>query len=185
MTRALLLLLVSCSGTPASPATHPPPSASEAIPSEPSPSEPPPSEPSPLAPAVDPVRVRALACGYGGSATAVSGFLDVETDVALHGLTATYELRDPSGVPCGHNQGAVTLLVSPPARGTHDFSTQGTTPFAGDLAAGARTRLQYFGGVDALPPSTGGPLEVRVTLTAAGGRHWNATCTTATEWPSS
>jgi hypothetical protein len=129
-------------------------------------------------------------CGYGGSMPAMTVFVDVTSDVALHGVTATFEARDPaSGVRVGGPSGSVSLQVQPMAHGLLDFSTQGGTPFSGELAAGSRTRLQLFAGLEPSSAATGplsaGPFHVVVTLTAADGTAAAATCTTPLMLPSS
>jgi hypothetical protein len=143
--------------------------------------------PQPAAPSASgPVRISAPACGYGGSAPAVAVFVDVETDVALHGVAFSFAIADPaSHTVAGRSREPVTTVVSPVERGVLDFSTQGTTPFDGELAAGARTRLQYYAGIDALPSGIGGPIEVQLRMTTAEGQSFEATCTTEQMWPSS
>lgn len=182
--RLLAAVFVGCSGAAGE-------TPSSATPAEPAPAarlaEPTPSgavAPAPT-PATPEVRVTAPACGYGGSATAVAVFLDVETDVPLTGLTGSLVASDPAtGAIVGRSSAPAMLLVSPVERGVLDFSTAGTTPFGGDLAAGARTRLLFFSGLDGLPPGFGS-LAIAMTLTAADGRRVEATCTTEAMWPSS
>lgn len=131
------------------------------------------------------MRVSSPGCGYGGSATAASMFLDVEALADVHGVTARFELDDPAtGALRGASEGEVMLLVSPEARGTLDFSTQGTTPWDGTLARGARVRLQVFGGVHEVAPLTG-PMRIVVTLVDDAGLRVEASCTTEEMWPSS
>jgi hypothetical protein len=133
-----------------------------------------------------PVRITTPACGYGGSSPAVAIFVDVETDVALSGVAFSLAIADPAThAVVGHSREPMQTVVSPVERGLLDFSTQGTTPFDGTLAAGARTRVQYWSGMDELPPSLGGPIELHLTMTAAGGQQLEATCTTEEMWPSS
>jgi hypothetical protein len=175
---ATLAALLALSDCVSSAGTDPPVPTTTQTPETPRPT--PPSAPAQA------VRVTAPACGYGGSATAVAVFLDLETDVALSGVGASFEVVDPrTGTAIGRSAPDVTLLVSPEARGLLDFSTQGTTPFGGSLAAGSRTRLQIFAGLtgDTLPLASG--IEVRVALRDGSGRTWDAVCTTGEMWPSS
>ena len=117
--------------------------------------------------------------------TAVVVFLDVETDIALRGLSGSFVATDPAtGTRIGASSEPRMLLLSPVERGLLDFSTSGTTPFGGDLEAGARTRLQFFSGLDGAAPGMG-PIEIAMTLTAADGQHFDVTCTTEAMWPSS
>lgn len=144
-----------------------------------------PASSDPPAGAAREVRVTAPACGYGGSATAVAVFLDVETDVPLTGLTGSLVASDPAtGALVGRSRAPAMLLVSPVARGLRDFSTSGTTPFGGELEAGARTRLLFFSGLEG-EASGVGSLAITMTLTASDGRRFEATCTTEGMWPSS
>jgi hypothetical protein len=178
----VLLVLVGCAG-----ASDAPP-ASTAPPPAPPPTS---TAPGPTLPAPG-VRVSSPACGYGGSAPAVSVFVDVDTDIALTGVTLSFTLADSAtGAPRGASRAPETLVVSPIERGLLDFSTQGTTPFDGTIAAGTRTRLMYFAGLGedpsaaGLPPSAfGGPLRVNVVLRTNEGV-FAATCDTAGMWPSS
>jgi hypothetical protein len=115
-------------------------------------------------------------------------FLDVDTDIALTGVTASLALADGAS---GDSRGVSSsyyesLTVSPPARGLLDFSSQGTLPFDGTLAAHTSTRLEYATGVADDPSQVlpSGPLEMRVTLHANEGT-FTATCATAEMLPSS
>lgn len=176
-TALLALLTTACSGGAAE--TTPTSSLS------PSPAPAPSPSPTP-APSRAPVRITLPACGYGGSATAVAVFVDVETDVALHGVAFSFAIADPAThAALGHSREPIATVISPVERGLLDFSTQGTTPFDGELAPGARTRLQHYAGVDDLPPGIGGPIEVQLVMTTTDGQRLEATCTTDQMWPSS
>lgn len=183
-TRSLLCALVvlwGCAGTSEPAVAAPPPS-----------SAPPPgtAAPSTVVPArVSAVRVSAPACGYGGSAPAVSVFVDVETDVALSGVTLSFTLADSeTGAARGASREPETLVIAPPEHALTDFSTQGALPFDGTLAAGTTTRLEYFAGLGDPPGGEatpfGGPLRVDVIVHTNQG-DYAASCETATMWPSS
>lgn len=191
----LAIALAGCSGaTSETPATS---TTANTAPAEAAPGSDPPSsasasaasasaaEPTSPSAATPAVRISAPACGYGGSATAVVVFLDVETDVPLRGLTANLVASDPrTGSRVGGSTEPRMLLLSPVERGLLDFSTSGTTPFSGALEAGARTRLQFFSGLDGTPPTMGG-IDIAMTLTAADGQRFDVACATEGMWPSS
>ena len=178
---ALLIFATGCAGSgeaasPAAPALAAAPSPAPAP--GPGPVVPPPG-----------VRVSAPACGYGGSAPAVAVFLDLQTERALTGVSVSFTLADPvTGAPSGVSRAPETLVISPVDRGLLDFSTQGTRPFDGALAAGTTTRLEYFAGLGDDPAGAvlamGGPLRVNVVVHANEGV-FTATCDTAQMWPSS
>ena len=137
------------------------------------------------------VQVSAPACGYGGSAPAVSVFIDVTTAVALSGVSVSFTLADlATGTPSGFSREPENLVVSPIDRGLLDFSTQGTSPFDGSLAAGSTTRLEYWAGLgievgsEAAPGFLSGPLRVNVVVHTNEGVY-TTTCDTAQMWPSS
>lgn len=177
-----LLALMGCAGasdaSPASTAPAPAPAPTSA------------AAPGPTLPAPG-VRVSSPACGYGGSAPAVSVFVDVDTDIALTGVTLSFTLTDPAtGAPRGVSRAPESLAVSPPDRTLLDFSTQGTTPFDGTIAAGTHTRLTYFAGLGedpgapTAPAAFGGALRVNVVVRTNEGV-FAAHCDTASMWPSS
>jgi hypothetical protein len=176
---SLSLSLAACAGvSDPAPATSPTPAPAPAP--SPGPALPPPG-----------TTVTAPACGYGGSAPAVSVFVDVTTSTPLTGVTLSFTLADPStGAPVGRSRAPESLVVSPMERGVLDFSTQGTTPFDGTIPAATPTRLEYFAGLGEdpahpTPPSAiGGPLRVDVTVHANEGT-FTASCATAGMWPSS
>lgn len=180
---ALLVFATGCAGageaaSPAAPAPAPSPAPAPAPAPGPGPVVPPPG-----------VRVSAPACGYGGSAPAVAVFLDVATERPLTGVSVSFTLADPAtGAPSGVSRAPETLVISPVTRGLLDFSTQGTLPFDGALAAGTTTRLEYFAGLGDDPSGAvlaiGGPLRVNVVVHANEGV-FTATCDTAQMWPSS
>lgn len=132
-----------------------------------------------------PVRLSALACGYGGSVTAVSVFVDIETDVALDGLTGSVTARDPAApsAPPGVSREPTTLSLVPADHALTDFSSSGTTPFDGHLDAGAHARLLFFSGLAPVPGFAA--LEMTIALTDASGTVHTATCTSEGMWPSS
>jgi hypothetical protein len=178
LTLAALLLTACAGGSTASSATPAPSSAA------PSPS----IAPTANAPSV---RVTAPSCAYGGSAPVATVFFDVDTDIALTGVTASLTLTDAgSGSSRGaSSRGYESLTVSPPSRGLLDFSSQGTTPFDGTIAAHGSLRLAYATGIGEDPSSalaTGpfGALEMHVTLHTNEGT-FTATCATAEMLPSS
>lgn len=183
-------LALGCAGT----SEAPPASATTASAPAPAPAPAaPPSTGTASGPALPPpgVHVSAPACGYGGSAPAVSVFVDVTTDVPLTGVSLSFVLADGTdGSPAGVSRAPGSLVVSPIERGLLDFSTQGTTPFDGTIAAASTpTRLEYFAGLGEAPgaptaPSFGHPMRVDVTLHANEGT-FTASCNTAEMWPSS
>lgn len=143
-------------------------------------------------PSLPTASVTAPSCGYGGSAPMVAVFLDVHAETALHDVGVTYTLSDAAGgAPFGGpTNGYASLVVVPPEHALTDYSTQGTTPFDGTVAAGTTTRLLYGAGVGddpaaPMPPGAlGGPLRVDVTVHAREGT-FLASCTTEGMWPSS
>ena len=180
---AISALGAGCGGGSAAPPNPPPPTVTEPPPTEPA------HPPAPTAPPSATLHVTAPACGYGGSAPAVSAFLDVRADSALHGVTATFEVRRPgTTVRIAGPSGPVQLSVPASAHSLLDFSTQGSTPFGGDLTAGRDTRLQFFAGMPEGPAGEATPMdtiEIVVTLTAGDGTTATASCTTGSMWPSS
>lgn len=179
-----LVLALGCAGTSEPTATAP-------VTGTTSPAPPTSAGPQPPVIPASPVQLSAPACGYGGSAPAVSVFVDVLTDVALTDVRVSFTLTDPTtGASRGASRAPETLVISPMERGLTDFSTQGTLPFDGTLAAGTTTRLEYFAGLgedpdgEATPGALGGPVRVNVTVATSLGIYW-ATCDTAQMWPSS
>jgi hypothetical protein len=176
-----LLAMTGCAGaSDSAPASTAPAPVLAPVSAAPGPTLPPPG-----------VRVSSPACGYGGSAPAVSVFVDVDTDIALTGVMLSFTLTDPaSGAPRGVSRAPESLAISPPDRSLLDFSTQGTTPFDGTIAAGTHTRLTYFAGLGeepgaAIPPAAfGGPLHVNVVVHTNEGV-FTAGCDTEGMWPSS
>ncbi|MFO0685699.1 MAG: hypothetical protein U0234_26795 [Sandaracinus sp.] len=146
----------------------------------------------PAGPSLPIASVTAPSCGYGGSAPMVAVFLDVHAETALHDVGVTYTLSDAAGgAPFGGpTNGYASLVVVPADHSLTDYSTQGTTPFDGTLAAGTTTRLLYGAGVGESPTgqtplgALGGPLRVDVTVHAREGT-FVASCTTEGMWPSS
>src|SRR4051794_34066803 len=102
---ALVVTLSACVGTSEPPPAPPPTTA--AAPTQTT------STPGPSIPTSG-VRVTAPACGYGGSAPAVTVFVDVVTGVALTGVHVSFTLSDPaSGAPGGVSRGYESLAISP------------------------------------------------------------------------
>jgi len=131
------------------------------------------------------VRVSAPGCGYGGSATAVSIFIDVDSSIPLTHVTTSFTLADPSGANRGGALEPSQLVVSPIERGLLDFSTQGTAPFDGSIAAHVPTRLQYFAGASLDERSAdGAALHVDVVVRSDQGTY-TASCPLGQMWPSS
>ncbi len=183
------LLLAACGA--ASDATAEPTTPPETTPAEGRTTAPVASEAT-APPTVPAATATAVSCGYGGSAPMVAVFLDVHTEIALHDVSATYALSDVTGgAPLGGStNGYSSLVVVPADHLLTDYSTQGTTPFDGTLAAGTTTRLLYGAGVGESPTgqtplgALGGPLRVDVTVHAREG-NFLASCTTEGMWPSS
>lgn len=174
-----LLLALGCAGT------HEAATTPEPAPTAPTSPDPGPAIPSPS------VQVSAPACGYGGSAPAATVFVDVQTSVPLTGVRLSFTLADPTtGATRGASRAPETLVISPMERGLTDFSTQGTLPFDGTLAAGTTTRLEYFAGLgedprgEATPGAFGGPVRVDVVVETGAGIY-TTRCDTAQMWPSS
>jgi hypothetical protein len=131
------------------------------------------------------VRVSAPACGYGGSAPAVSVFIDVDSSIPLTHVTASFTLGDVNGVARGGASEPSQLVVSPTERGLLDFSTQGTSPFDGSIPANAPTRLQYFAGLSANDVDVApAPLRIDVVVRSDQGTY-SASCALGDMWPSS
>ena len=86
-TLAALFALAGCGTGPSSAVVTPapPPTVRTAAPST-APTPPPASPGAPNGP----LHITAPGCGYGGSAPAMTVFVDVSSDVALHGVTATF-----------------------------------------------------------------------------------------------
>lgn len=181
----LFLVLAACSGPTSTASTET--ATAEAAPSEATPTaEAPAPSPAPPGPGpTGPVRLVAPSCGYGGSATAVAIFVDVEADVALTGIHASAVANDPgTGARLGTSSEPSSLYAVPAAHSLADFSTSGTTAFDGTLDAGEHARLLFFAGLYDLASATG-PLELVLTLTADGGQSHEVHCTTDSMWPSS
>lgn len=179
MVLLVMLSLAGCSGGAAEGS-----STTETATAPPTQPDPTPA-PEPVA-ARPPIRITAPACGYGGSAPAVSVFVDVENDVALHGVTFAFGISSTgSDAIVGRSRDPMATAIVPPDHTLLDFSTQGTTPFDGELAAGARTRLLYWAGVDDVPSDFGAAIDVHVTLSTSDGQHLDVVCSTAEMLPSS